>query len=171
MHINWKKTIIVTSDMLIAVYLLLAFTAFDKPEETARLCTKVNINIQDEATNGFINTREIKARLEKEQLYPLEKPMKYVNLRKMEETLKGSPFVKTAECYKTQAGDVNITLTQRRRFGRRTAFCGSQCQLPVHAGHRPGALEGRNPGTQGPGAGSRSQGGRAHLLACRVPAD
>ena len=113
MHINWKKTIIVTSDMLIAVYLLLAFTAFDKPEETARLCTKVNINIQDEATNGFINTREIKARLEKEQLYPLEKPMKYVNLRKMEETLKGSPFVKTAECYKTQAGDVNITLTQR----------------------------------------------------------
>ena len=29
MHINWKKTIIVTSDMLIAVYLLLAFTAFD----------------------------------------------------------------------------------------------------------------------------------------------
>ena len=62
MHINWKKTIIVTSDMLIAVYLLLAFTAFDKPEETARLCTKVNINIQDEATNGFINTREIKAR-------------------------------------------------------------------------------------------------------------
>ena len=113
MHINWKKTIIVTSDMLIAVYVLLAFTAFDKPEETARLCTKVNINIQDEATNGFINTREIKARLEKEQLYPLEKPMKYVNLRKMEETLKGSPFVKTAECYKTQAGDVNITLTQR----------------------------------------------------------
>ena len=62
MHINWKKTIIVTSDMLIAVYLLLAFTAFDKPEETVRLCTKVNINIQDEATNGFINTREIKAR-------------------------------------------------------------------------------------------------------------
>lgn len=129
MHINWKKTIIVTSDMLIAVYLLLAFTAFDKPEETARLCTKVNINIQDEATNGFINTREIKARLEKEQLYPLEKPMKYVNLRKMEETLKGSPFVKTAECYKTQAGEVNITLTQRMPIVRIKAANGNDYYL------------------------------------------
>lgn len=129
MHINWKKTIIVTSDMLIAVYLLLAFTAFDKPEETARLCTKVNINIQDEATNGFINTREIKARLEKEQLYPLEKPMKYVNLRKMEETLKGSPFVKTAECYKTQAGEVNITLTQRMPVVRIKAANGNDYYL------------------------------------------
>lgn len=129
MHINWKKTIIVTSDMLIAVYLLLAFTAFDKPEETGRLCTKVNINIQDEATNGFINTREIKARLEKEQLYPLEKPMKYVNLRKMEETLKGSPFVKTAECYKTQAGEVNITLTQRMPIVRIKAANGNDYYL------------------------------------------
>lgn len=129
MHINWKKTIIVTPDMLIAVYLLLAFTAFDKPEETARLCTKVNINIQDEATNGFINTREIKARLEKEQLYPLEKPMKYVNLRKMEETLKGSPFVKTAECYKTQAGEVNITLTQRMPVVRIKAANGNDYYL------------------------------------------
>ena len=129
MHINWKKTIIVTSDMLIAVYLLLAFTAFDKPEETGRLCTKVNINIQDEATNGFINTREIKARLEKEQLYPLEKPMKYVNLRKMEETLKGSPFVKTAECYKTQAGEVNITLTQRMPVVRIKAANGNDYYL------------------------------------------
>ena len=102
MRINWKKTFIVASDMLIGTYLILAFTAFNKPDETVRLCTKVNINIQDEATNGFINTREIKERLEKTHLYPLEKPMKYVDLRKMEETLTASPFVKTAQCYKTQ---------------------------------------------------------------------
>ena len=58
MRISWKKTFIVTSDVLIAIYLLLAFTAFNKPDEAARLCTKVNINIQDEATNGFIDARE-----------------------------------------------------------------------------------------------------------------
>ncbi len=28
------------------------------------LCTKVNINIEDEMTNGFLNAKEIKKRLE-----------------------------------------------------------------------------------------------------------
>ena len=129
MRISWKKTFIVTSDVLIAIYLLLAFTAFNKPDEAARLCTKVNINIQDEATNGFIDAREIKARLEKEQLYPLEKPMKYVNLRKMEEALKASPFVKTAECYKTEDGEVNISLTQRMPVVRIKAANGNDYYL------------------------------------------
>ena len=129
MRISWKKTFIVTSDVLIAIYLLLAFTAFNKPDEAARLCTKVNINIQDEATNGFIDAREIKARLEKEQLYPLEKPMKYVNLRKMEEALKASPFVKTAECYKTEDGEVNISLTQRMPVVRIKAANGDDYYL------------------------------------------
>ena len=129
MRISWKKTFIVTSDVLIAIYLLLAFTAFNKPDEAARLCTKVNISIQDEATNGFIDAREIKARLEKEQLYPLEKPMKYVNLRKMEEALKASPFVKTAECYKTEDGEVNISLTQRMPVVRIKAANGDDYYL------------------------------------------
>ena len=129
MRINWKKTFIVASDMLIGTYLILAFTAFNKPDETARLCTKVNINIQDEATNGFINTREIKERLEKTHLYPLEKPMKYVDLRKMEETLTASPFVKTAQCYKTQCGEVNIALTQRMPVVRIKAANGDDYYL------------------------------------------
>lgn len=113
MHINWKKNITIALDLLLAVYLVAAFTSFNKPDETARICTKVSIDIQDETTNGFINAREIKARLEKGHLYPLGIPMHSVNARKVEETLKQSPFVKTAECYKTQDGHVCITLTQR----------------------------------------------------------
>ncbi len=90
-----------------------AFTKFNKPDEKGMLCTKVNINIQDEMTNGFLNAKEIKKRLEIKKLYPLEKPLSNVNARKIEETLKTSPFVKTAECYKTQDGLVDIYLTQR----------------------------------------------------------
>lgn len=113
MRIHWKKTLVITTDILLAGYLVLAFTAFNKPDESQRLCTQVNIDIQDEATNGFINAQEIKRRLEKEHLYPLSQPMRKVNLREIEELLKASPFVKTAECYKTEGGAVNITLTQR----------------------------------------------------------
>lgn len=113
MHINWQKTIIITLDVALATYLGFAFTKFNKPDEKNLVCTKVNINIQDEMTNGFLNAKEIKKRLEMKKLYPLEKPLSQVNSRMIEEALKTSPFVKTAECYKTQEGLVDIYLTQR----------------------------------------------------------
>lgn len=113
MRINWKKTAIVTLDIALAVYLVFAFTKFNKPDESNKLCSKVNINIQDEVTNGFLDAKEIKRRLEQKKLYPLEKPLKNVNARKIEETLMQSPFVKSAECYKTEGGLVDINLTQR----------------------------------------------------------
>lgn len=113
MRINWKKTIIITLDFVIGVYLVFAFTKFNKPDESHVICTKVNINIQDEMTNGFLNAKEIKRRLELNKLYPLERPLKDVNVRTIEEYLLRSPFVKSAECYKTQSGVVDINLTQR----------------------------------------------------------
>ena len=113
MHINWQKTINITLDVALATYLGFALTKFNKPDEKNLGCTKVNINIQDEMTNGFLNAKEIKKRLEMKKLYPLEKPLSEVNSRQIEEALKTSPFVKTAECYKTQEGLVDIYLTQR----------------------------------------------------------
>lgn len=113
MRINWKKTAIVSLDLLIGVYLVFAFTRFNKPDDKGARCTKVNINIQDEMTNGFLNAKEIKKRLEAKKIYPLEKPVADINTRTIEELLKATPFVKTAECYKTQDGMVNVYLTQR----------------------------------------------------------
>ena len=113
MHINWKKTIIITLDITIGAYLVLAFTKFNKPDEKGNVCTKVNINIQDKMTNGFLDAKEIKKRLESKELYPLKKPINTINTRNIEDMLKKSPFVKSAECYKTQSGLVDINLTQR----------------------------------------------------------
>ncbi|MGI6243231.1 MAG: cell division protein FtsQ [Prevotella sp.] len=113
MHINWKKTIIVTMDIILGGYLVVAFSAFGKPNVMKQICTQVNINIQDEATSGFISAAEIKNRLEKNRLYPLSKLMQDVNTRMIEETLEQSPFVKRVECYKTENGHVSIALTQR----------------------------------------------------------
>ncbi len=72
MRFSWKKTLLLTCDIALGVYLIAAFTAFNKPDETISKCNKVSINIQDETTNGFINTKEIKSRLEHRNLYPLE---------------------------------------------------------------------------------------------------
>ena len=87
MRINWKKTIIILLDLMLGVYLTFAITKFNKPDESKKVCTKVNINIQDEMTNGFLNAKEIKKRLEAKQLYPLKKKMTDISARKIEETL------------------------------------------------------------------------------------
>lgn len=113
MHINWKKTMLVTCDILLGAYVAVAVTSFNKPDESAMVCTQVDIDIQDEGTNGFISATEVKSRLDKNGIYPLKKPLSKVNTRKIEETLKQSPFIKNAECYKTENGHVWISLTQR----------------------------------------------------------
>lgn len=112
-RINWKKVILATFDVVLGGYILCAFLAFDKPQPSDVMCDKVDIYIQDEGPNGFLSTHEIKDRLEKNRLYPYHKKLAYVNTRQIEDLLKQSPFVKTAECYKTQGGQVNISLTQR----------------------------------------------------------
>ena len=129
MQFNWKKSITITLDIVLAAYLVLAFTAFNKPDETTKVCTKVSINIQDESANGFISANEIKSRLEKRILYPLNKQMHNVNSRNIEEALKTSPFVNTAECYKTQDGHVYINITQRLPIVRVKAINGDDYYL------------------------------------------
>lgn len=113
MKISIKKTITIVLDIALAVYLVFAFTAFNKPDETTRFCTKVQIDVADGASNGFIDAHEIKTRLQQQRLFPLEQPMCYVDTRKIEEMLEKSSFVNTVECFKTQDGHVNITITQR----------------------------------------------------------
>lgn len=113
MRINVKKIVTILLDVALAVYLVFAFTSFNKPYSTTTTCSKVQINVADGATNGFIDAKEIKARLQKKKLFPLEQPMRYIDTRRIEEMLTKSPFVSTAECYKTQEGHVNITITQR----------------------------------------------------------
>lgn len=127
--INWKKALTIVLDIALAAYLVVAVTAFNKPDETAKVCTKVMINIADETTNGFIKSEEIKKRLQMLKLHPLGKPMRYVDARKIEESLKASPFVQTAECYKTQNGQVNITITQRMPLVRVKAKNGDDYYL------------------------------------------
>lgn len=108
-----KKSILILLNLAAAVYLVMAMTSFNHPKDTYPVCTKVAINIEDESTNGFLSVKEVKRILEKKGLYPLRKRMAEVNPRDVEDLLKVSPFVNTAECFKSKDGCVNINLTQR----------------------------------------------------------
>ena len=137
LHINWKKTIIVCLDILLAAYLVMAMTSFNKPDETAKMCTKVNIYIADENTNGFLSAKEIKNILSKKKLYPLKQQMEFVNPRTIEDVLKTSSFVNTAQCYKTQDGHVCINITQRLPIVRIKSNLGDDYYVDDEGGIMP----------------------------------
>ncbi|MBQ0073587.1 MAG: cell division protein FtsQ [Prevotella sp.] len=137
LNINWKKTLLVTLDLCIAAYLFMAFTSWNKPTETVPVCTKVVINIADENENGFLNSSEIKALLEKHHIYPLSKRIDEINPRNIEDQLTHMPFVNTAQCYTTQEGHVCVTITQRTPIVRVKSFTGEDYYIDDNGGVMP----------------------------------
>ena len=137
LRINWKKTLLVVTDILLLGYLVTAMVSFNKPDNSAQKCSGVSINIADENTNGFLNAQEVKNILERSRLYPIGKPTETINPRHIEAYLKKSPFVNTAQCYKTQNGHVCISITQRLPIIRVKNIMGDDYYLDERGGILP----------------------------------
>ena len=66
MTFNWKGTIFVTIDIVIAVYLVFAVTAFNEPDDGNMTCSQLKISISDDIVDGFLDDAEIKKILDKD---------------------------------------------------------------------------------------------------------
>lgn len=140
LNFNWKQVLIVTCNVIVGIYLVLAVTAFNNPEESmAKDCNEVKIDIEKEQMEGFLNPGEVKKLLTQSNLYPLSQPMNSISPRKMEETLQKSPFVEKAECFKTLSGHVCINIKQRIPVIRIMADNGSSYYLDHHGNIMPEA--------------------------------
>ena len=138
MTINWKQPLMVACNVAVGIYLVLAVTAFNDPDEAmAKECTEVKIDIEKESMEGFLNPGEVKKLLTQHKLYPLSQPMSTISPRKMEETLQKSPFVEKAECYKTLSGHVCINIKQRIPVIRIMADNGDNYYLDNHGNIMP----------------------------------
>jgi len=138
MTINWKQTLMVACNIAVGIYLVLAVTAFNDPDEAmAKECTEVKIDIEKESMEGFLNPSEVKKLLTQHKIYPLSQPMSSISPRKMEETLQKSPFVEKAECYKTLSGHACINIKQRIPVIRIMADNGDNYYLDNHGNIMP----------------------------------
>ena len=137
LRINWKYCALIVIDLVIAVYLVFAMTSWNKPDETPRLCNKVEINIEDENENGFLKTTEVKTLLERKSLYPLNRRIDGINTREIENILLKTAFVNTAQCYVTTEGHVKLSLTQRTPIVRVKAENGEDYYIDDNGGVMP----------------------------------
>lgn len=111
--VNWRKLVIVGLDVVLAVYLVLAMTSFNKPDDSQHVCTDVKISIEQEMVEGFLDVDKVRLMLHNNHIYPVAQPMSQIDTRLIEETLNAEALVEHAECYKTQGGDVCINIKQR----------------------------------------------------------
>ena len=137
MSVNWKKTLFVVCDIIIAAYLLLAVTAFNRPDAKTTICKEVKIDVEQTIVEGFMTAEEIKRILIQNKCYPLSLFMADINVRTIEECLKKSPFVDNAECYKTQGGHVCIYVKQRIPVARVMADNGENYYVDTHGSLMP----------------------------------
>ena len=137
MTFNWKGTIFVTIDIVIAVYLVFAVTAFNEPDDGNMTCSQLKISISDDIVDGFLDDAEIKKILERNKLYPVGQKMRSISARQIEETLKESPFIDKVQCHKTPGGHVCISLTQRMPLIRVKADNGDDYYIDSRGGVMP----------------------------------
>lgn len=137
LNINWKHTFLIALDVVIAAYLVMAMTSWNRPAKENDVCSKVNITIADENVNGFLNSQEVKKLLDNSHLYPLSQRISDINPRQIEQALKGMPFVKTAQCYATDDNHVCITITQRTPIVRVKSMNGEDYYIDDNGGVMP----------------------------------
>lgn len=98
--------------IVLLVYLVLAFTNFNKPDDKA-VCRQVDIVVDDSTKAGFIQVDEVVRILKSKHLYPEGKRIDFVDSRKIEQTLLENPFIENVLCYKTAADGLRIEVSQR----------------------------------------------------------
>lgn len=106
-----KRLVLVFFLLVLAIYFVMAITLFNKPKK-GLCCNSVEVIITDSAQNGLVTAQEVKSLLMKAKKYPEGQKFQDIDLKKMEVLLMKSPYINTAECYKTATGKICIKLTQ-----------------------------------------------------------
>ena len=76
-------------------------------------CRDVQVTIEGNATGGFLTPADICRMLTEQELYPVGKRLTDVNLRAIEERLEAQELIERVEAYKTQSGNVKISISER----------------------------------------------------------
>lgn len=109
---NWKKSVFIVFNAVLGAYVVLAMTAFNKPDRK-QVCKDVVISIEEGVMDGFLTTSDVKHLMETDGISPVGQLMSQINLRTIEETLQAKELVEACECYKGQDGTVCINIRQR----------------------------------------------------------
>ena len=134
---NWKKVALVFFGIVLAVYMVMAMTIFNTPDEEV-ICKGVSINMANGHVKGFLTEDDVKRMLTVDHINPQGQSMPHVNVRIIEETLRGKELIDSVECYKGQDGFVCIDIYQRIPVVRVMSQDGANYYVDNHGKPMPG---------------------------------
>ena len=133
---DWKKYMLIALDVFVGIYLILAITAFNKPDEKFNVCNGIKITIEQESADGFLTENSIRQILQNSKLafftQPMPQPMRLVNTRQVEEILQGHDLIEEAQCYKSIDGMLCINIRQRVPVVRVMSQTGEDYYVDTH---------------------------------------
>ena len=129
---NWKKILLIVADIIIGVYLVMAVTSFNKPEDTSTVCNEVVVAIESEGVQGFLTTADVRKMLQTDRIDPRGMLLSQINTRQMEELLQDKDLVEEAQVYTTVNGNVHINIRQRVPVVRVMAMNGDNYFVDNH---------------------------------------
>lgn len=128
-----KRILLAIILLALSAYFVVAITLLNKPSDT-EVCTSVILTVNDSVRAGFINSKEIERILKQFKLYPVNKKIKEINTREIEEKLQENPFIKKAQCYRSATGKICVEVNQRLPILRIHANNGESCYMDAQ-GH------------------------------------
>lgn len=120
------------ADVVLGVYLVMAVTAFNKPDDASQICNDVRISIVGDAVEGFLTTADVERMLKADHLDPRGLALGQINIRQIEEKLQQKELIEEAQCYTTQNGNVCIRIRQRTPVVRVMAQNGDDYYVDNH---------------------------------------
>lgn len=108
-----KKIFLLIVIVALACYFIAAITVFNQPKD-GQLCEQVEIIITDSVEHSLISEKDIQNYLVRKKIFPQGEPLQKINLIQLEETLKKSPYIDQATCYKTASGSICIKVKSRQ---------------------------------------------------------
>lgn len=107
-----KKIALILLSLLFLSYLVYAAVRFTHTPQN-EVCKTLHIYKVDSIDYNFIKRKEIEKHLTDNDIYPKGKKVDYAYTHAIEEKIKEMNYVKRAECYRTNHGDVAIRIWQR----------------------------------------------------------
>lgn len=109
LHNRWVKAALVIFVLAYWVFALKTY-AFRSDEE---ICSRINVTVSDKKIMQFVTEKDVVELLEDKSVKPIGKRLDRIDTDYMENYLKGKSRIKTAECYVTPCGELQVKVTQR----------------------------------------------------------
>lgn len=107
-----KRILLSTVLLIVAAYLVMAITAFNRKPE-GKVCQDVSLIISDTVYAGFITKKEVLSMLEQKGISPIGKNIDRIRTKPLEQALAQHPLIDGVECYKTPSSKLCIEVSQR----------------------------------------------------------